>query len=125
MKDELQQKATELSRDIARGTRSVVGTTMRIVKWALVLTLIVSVLVGWFLYTANYSEGSRSGRLIKISRKGVVFKTWEGQMDVGGISTPGAPGQITSMWEFTVPADEAELLERLDQLSVRLVRAAS
>lgn len=36
-----------------------------------------------FLYTATYSEGVRSGELIKVSHKGVAFKTWEGEISQG------------------------------------------
>ncbi len=36
-----------------------------------------------FLYTASYSKGYRSGELIKISNKGVIFKTWEGELSQG------------------------------------------
>ncbi|MEQ9366661.1 MAG: hypothetical protein RIF32_20645, partial [Leptospirales bacterium] len=122
MKEELQQRASDISRNLAQGTRSVVRTTWRIVKWTLVLAILVGGLAGWFVYTANYSEGSRSGRLIKISKKGVMFKTWEGQLDVGGISSGGPTGEITSLWEFTVPADETGVLEQLDRNSGRKVK---
>jgi hypothetical protein len=36
-----------------------------------------------FLYYATYSEGVRSGQLIKFSHKGVAFKTWEGELSQG------------------------------------------
>jgi hypothetical protein len=36
-----------------------------------------------FVYYATYSEGVRSGQLIKFSHKGVVFKTWEGELSQG------------------------------------------
>jgi len=36
-----------------------------------------------FLYYVTYSEGVRSGELIKFSRKGVIFKTWEGEISQG------------------------------------------
>jgi uncharacterized protein YxeA len=36
-----------------------------------------------FLYLATYSEGTRSGELIKFSHKGVIFKTWEGELSQG------------------------------------------
>jgi hypothetical protein len=36
-----------------------------------------------FLYYATYSEGVRSGQLIKFSYKGVAFKTWEGELSQG------------------------------------------
>ena len=36
-----------------------------------------------FLYYVPYSEGVRSGELIKISNKGMVNKTWEGEISQG------------------------------------------
>ncbi len=30
-----------------------------------------------------YSEGTRTGKIIKISKKGIVFKTWEGELSQG------------------------------------------
>ena len=46
------------------------------------LTLIT---VGYFsfIYYVPYSEGVRSGELIKISHKGFVVKTWEGELSQG------------------------------------------
>lgn len=36
-----------------------------------------------FLNYATYSEGRRSGELIKFSQKGVIFKTYEGEISQG------------------------------------------
>ncbi len=47
-----------------------------------VLLLLVA-LFFTFVYFVTYSEGVRSGELIKFSRKGVVFKTWEGEISQG------------------------------------------
>lgn len=65
------------------------------------------------LYTAAtlswaYSEGERSGTVLKVSKKGWVCKTWEGElvmaMVAGGV--PGDQGGIsTSTWLFTVRDD--------------------
>ena len=35
------------------------------------------------IYFVPYSEGYRSGELIKFSSKGYVFKTWEGEISQG------------------------------------------
>lgn len=52
---------------------------------ALTLMAIVAVflLIYTFIYFVPYSEGVRSGELIKISRKGVIAKTWEGEISQG------------------------------------------
>ena len=36
-----------------------------------------------FISYATYSEGVRTGELIKISHKGYLFKTWEGEVSQG------------------------------------------
>lgn len=36
-----------------------------------------------FIYYIPFSEGVRAGELIKISRKGVIMKTWEGEISQG------------------------------------------
>lgn len=36
-----------------------------------------------FLYFVPYSEGTRAGELIKFSNKGVMVKTWEGEISQG------------------------------------------
>ncbi len=42
-----------------------------------------SVLFFLFAYYATYSDGDRTGELIKFSHKGYVFKTWEGEISQG------------------------------------------
>ena len=74
------------------------------------------------LYTAAslswaYSEGDRSGTVLKVSNKGWVCKTWEGElamaMVAGGV--PGDQGGIsTSTWKFTVRDDGL-----IDKLTVK------
>jgi hypothetical protein len=51
----------------------------------LILTFLFAITVVYFLfiYYITYSEGYRSGELIKISHKGVIFKTWEGEISQG------------------------------------------
>ena len=45
--------------------------------------IILTVLYYLFIYFVTYSKGVRSGELIKISRKGVIIKTWEGEISQG------------------------------------------
>jgi hypothetical protein len=51
----------------------------------IIIASIILVITGYFtfLYYATFSEGYRSGELIKISHKGVIFKTWEGELSQG------------------------------------------
>ncbi|MBI2518945.1 MAG: hypothetical protein HYV97_00945 [Bdellovibrio sp.] len=43
----------------------------------------LSLLVVWAVLSYPYSSGSRSGRLVRLSQKGWVLKTYEGTLDLG------------------------------------------
>jgi uncharacterized protein YxeA len=51
----------------------------------IIIATVILGITGYFtvIYYATYSEGFRSGELIKISNKGVLFKTWEGELSQG------------------------------------------
>ena len=87
----------------------------------LLIVVVVGGGVGWYLLTGNYSEGDRSGNLIKLSRKGYVFKTWEGQLDLGGIGTT-AQGDMSSRWEFSVYDSDQDVLDALNSASGRKIK---
>lgn len=54
---------------------------MRGFLWKVILIiLILAIGLGYWFYFNTYGEGERKGTLIKITRKGNVFKTVEGEM---------------------------------------------
>jgi hypothetical protein len=74
-----------------------------LVKWA-ILTLLGLILLAaayvWATLSYSYADGERAGYLIKLSRKGWICKTWEGEMQM--ISIPGAAPE---KFYFTVRDD--------------------
>ena len=58
----------------------------------------------------GYSDGDRTGIVVKLSRKGIwdSTKSWEAEMNMGGVTSDGEGGVIGNVWKFTVE-DEAVL----------------
>jgi hypothetical protein len=77
----------------------------KILLWTIGLTTTGAVLLVLFALFGNYSGGERVGHIIKISTKGYVFKTWEGQLNTGEIQQ--------GLWEFSVKQDDTEILDQL------------
>ena len=70
----------------------------------LLCTIHGAVLLVLFAFYGNFSGGERVGKIIKISKKGYVFKTWEGQLNTGEIQR--------GIWEFSVkPSDKKTLTD--------------
>lgn len=80
------------------------------------VTVVLLGIVGYFafVYYVPYSEGVRAGELIKISRKGVVVKTWEGQISQG---ISGA-----QIFSFSVEGSKPEVIEKLKEFQGRYVK---
>lgn len=53
----------------------------------------------WITLHWSYSEGERAGYLQKLSRKGFICKTWEGEMAMVTM-----PGTVAEKFLFTVPS---------------------
>lgn len=61
----------------------------------------------------NYSEGERAGTVYKVSKKGLIFKSYEGEMNLGGMSAD-ANGQVTAN-AFKFSVQDPALIVQLDE----------
>ena len=71
---------------------------LKVVLGFIVLCLMLIWACSW-----TYSEGTRAGQLIKISKKGVMFKTHEGELNMGGLRVgSSSDGLEGNLWKFSV-----------------------
>ena len=87
--------------------RKFIGITVGIV-------LVAALAYFTFLYNAIYSEGVRTGELIKFSNKGVVFKTYEGELSQG---ISGA-----QIFSFSVLDNQEQVIADLKELEGHYVK---
>jgi len=66
------------------------------------------------VYYVPYSKGFRAGELVKISYKGVVFKTWEGRLSQG-ISEE-------LQFEFSIEDKNEQVIEDLKNLQGKKIK---
>ena len=80
------------------------------------LVAFIVILAGYFafIYYASYSEGIRAGELVKFSNKGVLIKTWEGEISQGV-----SEGQL---FEFSVEDKETEVIQQLKDYQGKYVK---
>jgi hypothetical protein len=76
-----------------------------------ILLLIPAVIISLWIWVAlgyTYASGERAGYIQKISKKGWVCKTWEGELAMANL-----PGTMPQIFAFTVRNDSvAEILEK-------------
>lgn len=75
-------------------------------KWKMILLLVllspalVLALWTWITLSYTYSTGERVGYVQKLSEKGWLCKTWEGELAMSNV-----PGQMPEKFNFTVRSD--------------------
>lgn len=84
---------------------------MRVAKWLAALLAVVLIVVLYFVAVLNwnYASGERAGWVQKLSNKGWLCKTWEGELALVSL-----PGSTPEKFLFTVH-DEA-VAEQINQV---------
>lgn len=87
-------------------------------KFAWLVALILLGLVAWVLIVLYYpySDGTRTGIIRKVSNKGYVFKTWEGELQMSGFIAPMNGTDLAtggSLWSFSVDADREDVVKAI------------
>ncbi len=74
--------------------------------------------IAYYQYrTYTLSDGTRTGVLFKISKKGVFFKTYEGQIHLGGSNIMSN----TSVWDFSAKDESVyNAIQQFEGKNVRL-----
>jgi len=86
--------------------------------WILAVVLIIGAAWTTFLYYGTYSEGVRAGTVIKLSRKGVVFKTWEGQLNIQSFGAVNSSNSLSETFSFSIENDQEKIINDLQEVSL-------
>lgn len=77
--------------------------------------LLIGLVAGSVALFGSYSSGSRVGKIVKFSKKGIVFKTYEGQLNVGGFAKDEEGDISPNVWSFSVHRGDDEIVKAIDR----------
>jgi len=84
------------------------------IKKILLVIVILALAVLAFLYFGTYSEGTRAGIIMKVSKKGTIFKTWEGQMNLETFGAVKTDNIVSETFTFSIERGNQELIDALN-----------
>jgi uncharacterized protein YwgA len=92
---------------------------MRKFIWICVIALLAFAAYAAFYIYYPYSDGTRTGVLRKLSHKGYVFKTWEGELQMpGAIISQGSNDPMMSnsgTFQFSVERGDDAVIQALQE----------
>jgi len=91
---------------------------MKIVKRIILVVLLLGFAALGYFYFGTYSEGVRSGVVVKISKKGFLFKTYEGQLNLLTFGASRSQNMVAETFDFSVPTSESEVIKALEETSL-------
>lgn len=97
------------------------GAFRRFVRWFTLILLVVLGFLFWWKYFYTYSDGYRSGLMQKLSHKGNMFKTYEGELVMSSVSSTNNVALASEKFYFSVPSDSiAKLLQNYEGKQVKV-----
>ena len=91
---------------------------MKIIKRILILAFIVFLAICAFSYWGTYEEGVMAGKILRISKKGVVFKTYEGKLSLESFGALKSASPIAETFDFSVENNEKEVIKQLEEVAL-------
>jgi len=93
-------------------------TTMKLVKRLLLIVLILGVAVLSFAYWGTYEKGVMAGKVLRVTEKGILFKTYEGKISLDSYGALKGVSPIAETFDFSVEADQTELIQKLSDVAL-------
>jgi len=91
-------------------------------KKALTFTVIILMVILFgvfsFLYWGIYDEGVRAGTVLRISKQGVIWKTYEGHLDLASFGALKKVSPIAGTFDFSVEPKNDSVVRLLEKVSL-------
>ncbi len=92
--------------------------TISMIKRILVISLIIGIAVFAFLYFATFESGVMAGKVLRISEKGIIFKTYEGKLNLDTFGALKGASPIAESFDFSVEGHQTEIIKTLEEVAL-------
>ncbi len=94
-------------------------TTMKIVKRILLIALVLGIATLAFLYYGVYEKGVWAGKVLSVSEKGMIFKTYEGKISMESFGALKGTSPIAETRDFSIEKSDEQVIQDLQQVALR------
>ncbi|MHC1703894.1 MAG: hypothetical protein AB9846_08300 [Tenuifilaceae bacterium] len=91
---------------------------MKIIKRIIIVILLIFLGFCAFTYWGVYERGVMAGKILRISEKGVVFKTYEGKLSLESFGALKGTSPIAETFDFSVQKKEKEIIKELEDVAL-------
>jgi len=93
-------------------------TTRKVVRIIVLLVIIGGGVTFAFLYWGTYEDGVMAGKILRVSQKGVVFKTYEAKINLETFGALKGTSPIAESFDFSVEKSDLQLIKELEEVAL-------
>ena len=93
-------------------------STKKIVRRIFLMALVLGAIVFSFLYWGVYERGIMAGKVLRVTQKGMLFKTYEGKLNLETFGALKGASPIAESFDFSVEGDQKVVISDLEQVAL-------
>jgi hypothetical protein len=94
------------------------STAKKVLTILVIGGVVVGLAVFSFYYWGIYDEGVRAGNVLRVSKKGMLFKTYEGQLNLQTFGALKGTSPIMESFDFSVESSEEQVIRDLEAVAL-------
>ncbi|MFZ6002287.1 MAG: 6-phosphogluconate dehydrogenase [Bacteroidota bacterium] len=91
---------------------------MKFLRRLFLLAIVVFTLVMAFFYWGTYENGVMAGKVLRISQKGLIFKTYEGKLSLESFGALKGVSPVAETFDFSVESSEDDVIKTLTEVAL-------
>ncbi len=92
--------------------------TMSFVKKTVIVLVVLGIATFSFFYWMTYESGIMAGKVLRITEKGVLFKTYEGKLNLETFGALKGTSPIAESFDFSVESSEKNVIKALQEVAL-------
>ena len=92
--------------------------TIRFIKIVIIGAIVIFLAVAAYGYWGVYERGVMAGKVLRITEKGVAFKTYEGKLNLETFGALKGTSPIAESFDFSVEGDDKETIKKLEEVAL-------
>ena len=98
--------------------QKVARKTKSFLKQFILIVVVLGIAIFSFLYWATFENGVMAGKVIRISEKGFIFKTYEGKLNLESFGALKGTSPIAESFDFSVEKGDGQTITTLQEVAL-------
>lgn len=99
-------------------TERIKQSIYRFIKRLVIILLLLGLASGALLYWGVYERGVMAGKVLRLTRKGVIFKTYEGKLSLESFGALKNTSPIAETFDFSVERSNTQVIKDLEEVAL-------